>query len=102
MANKKDAVDTSVEDAPDAWKGVSPEYQNYADITGKPLAAPGEDDDVVIPSPEGLVTVNPDGSVAGKPAEVADEDTDTADESTDDDEPAANDSTTTPPPVPQP
>lgn len=50
-------------EAPDAWAGVSPEYQNYASDTEKPLA--GSDDEALLELPEQSVpvkTVNPDGS----------------------------------------
>lgn len=83
---------------PDAWAGVSPEYQNYANETEKPLAAPG--DEVVLPeTPDVPITVNPDGTPAGVYAlfadsgeeEVADdaasedEDEDASDDAADDD-----------------
>lgn len=55
-----------VEEAPDTWVGVSPEYQNYSEVTGKPFAAPGEYEEHFNPTPDVVaVTVNPDGTPAG-------------------------------------
>jgi hypothetical protein len=55
-----------VDEAPDAWAGVSPEYKNYSEIAGKPFAAPGEDEERFNPTPDVVsITVNPDGTPAG-------------------------------------
>jgi hypothetical protein len=55
-----------VEETPDAWVGVSPEYQNYSEVTGKPFAVPGEYEEHFNPTPDVVaVTINPDGTPAG-------------------------------------